>query len=299
VPGKPKQPASRRTTQAANRSAAQKSVLAARSGTSRWMSVGLPIGLVIALVAVLVVVKVASGSSKPKSGQAATGASASVAAKVTSVPQSVLNQVGLGGVTAPPKAISGAALTADGKPRVLYVGAEWCPYCAAERWGLAVALSRFGSLTGLGEVTSSGSDVFPNTPTLTFHGASYTSDNLSLTAKEIYSNQVSGSSYAPLDALDAADGQLFQGVGGGSFPFLDIGGRYLFSASYSPGTLSGLTQAQIAADLANPDSKVGKAIDGTANLITAAICMSSNQQPANVCSAPGVVAAKAALPKAT
>ncbi len=37
----------------------------------------------------------------------------------------------------------------DGKPEVLFVGAEFCPFCAAERWPLIVALSRFGRFTAL------------------------------------------------------------------------------------------------------------------------------------------------------
>lgn len=159
---------------------------------------------------------------------------------------------------------------------MLFVGAEWCPYCAAERWPLVVALSRFGTFTGLGEVSSSPSDVFPNTATLTLHGASYTSQYVNLTAEEIYSNQVSGNSYQPLDQLDAANQALFTSVGKGSFPFIDIGGKYLISgASYDPGVLKGKTQAQIAA----------------------ALCQLTGNEPAGVCSAPGVTAAAAALPR--
>jgi hypothetical protein len=214
---------------------------------------------------------------------------------VTGVPAAVLDQVGKGSITTAPKALTGAPLTANGKPRVLFVGAEWCPYCAAERWPLAVALSRFGTLTGLGQVSSSPSDVYPKTATLTFHGASYTSDYLALTAKEIYSNQAQGNSYAPLDTLDPADAQLWTANGGG-FPFIDIGGKYVFSASYDPNTIHGKTQAQIAAALSQPQSSIARAIDGAANLITAGICATTSNQPAKVCTSPGVTAAASLLP---
>ena len=40
-------------------------------------------------------------------------------------------------------------LTKNGLPEVLYVGAEYCPFCAAERWALIVALSKFGSFSKL------------------------------------------------------------------------------------------------------------------------------------------------------
>ncbi|MBN9618838.1 MAG: DUF929 family protein, partial [Actinobacteria bacterium] len=170
--------------------------------------------------------------------------------------------------------------------------------CAAERWSLAVALSRFGKLSGLGEVSSSPTDVDPNTATLTFHGATFTSSVLSLTAKEIFSNQVSGSSYEPLDTLSAADEKVYTADGNG-FPFLDVGGRYLFSAGYDPGVLKGLTQSQIAAQLATPSSTVAQAIDGEANVITAAICKVNGGKPSSVCASSGVTAAAALLPTST
>jgi hypothetical protein len=289
-------------TGAAKRLAAQRALAAAnreRQARRRRLltTVVAPITVIIVIAAVLVIVKLASGSSGPKSGTKARSASGSVQAAVTGVPASVLNTIGKGSVASAPSALSGAALSADGKPRILFVGAEWCPYCAAERWPLAVALSRFGTLTGLGEVSSSPTDVYPNTATLSFHGASYTSNVLSLTAKEIYSNQAQGNSYAPLDTLSTADAQLFSTVGKNGFPFLDIGGRYLVSsASYDPTLLKGKTQAQIAAALADPTSPIAKGIDGAANTLTAAICTLTSNQPAGVCTSAGVTAAAAALP---
>ena len=34
------------------------------------------------------------------------------------------------------------------------MGAEYCPYCAAQRWAMIVALSRFGTFSGLTTVHS-------------------------------------------------------------------------------------------------------------------------------------------------
>ena len=45
--------------------------------------------------------------------------------------------------------VTGSPLTAKGRPEVLCVGTEYCPYCAAQSWALIVALSRFGMFTGL------------------------------------------------------------------------------------------------------------------------------------------------------
>ena len=79
-----------------------------------------------------------------------TGAALTALTKqVTSVPAATLDQVGAGAVTGTPSRISGAPLTSGGKPEMLYMGAEYCPYCAAERWSMIVALSRFGTFNGL------------------------------------------------------------------------------------------------------------------------------------------------------
>ena len=293
--------AQRKRLAAQRRLTAQRAVAAEASARvvrrRRLIVVLAPVAAAIAVVAILVTVKVWSGSSGPRSGIKAVPASQSVVAAVTRVPPAVLDQIGTGDLTTRPTALTGAPLKADGRPRVLFVGAEWCPYCAAERWPLVVALSRFGTFTGLGEVTSSPSDVFPNTATLTLHGASYSSKYVSLTAKEIYSNQVSGGSYQPLETLDAADEALFKSVGKSGFPFLDLGGKYLISnASYDPGVLKGKTQAQIAAALSNPTSPIAKAINGSANMITAAVCTLAANPPAQVCTSPGVISGTTVLP---
>ena len=59
----------------------------------------------------------------------------------------------------------------------------------------------------------------------------------------------------------------------------------IIGARYDPGVLAGLTWATIAADLHNPNSAVAKAVDGTANYITAAICKLTGNQPASACTA--------------
>ena len=77
----------------------------------------------------------------------------------------------------------------------------------------------------------------------------------------------------------------------GAIPFIDFGNKYLISgASYSPQVLQGKTWAQISAALSDPSSPIAKAVDGTANYITAAICKLTNNQPANVCTAPSITA---------
>ena len=58
-----------------------------------------------------------------------------------------------------------------------------------------------------------------------------------------------------------------------------------------PADLANLSWAQVAAAMHDPSSKVGKDIDGAANMITAAICKLTHGQPRNVCTSAGVTAA--------
>jgi Domain of unknown function (DUF929) len=152
--------------------------------------VGGSVLVVIAVVVTFVVIKLDGGTASPPAGSpAGTALPASVIKDVTSVPTATLDAVGEGSVTsynpAPVKAITGAALIQNGKPEMLYIGAEFCPYCAAMRWSMAVALSRFGMFTTpLRGVHSASDDVYPNTATLTFYQTGHTSAYLVFTPVE-------------------------------------------------------------------------------------------------------------------
>jgi Domain of unknown function (DUF929) len=251
---------------------------------------------VLAVVLVFVLVKVNS-NSKPSAGSGAsngpTGAAlAAVVDKVTSVPTSVSDAVGEGGGSVYSniiKPISGSALTANGKPEMLYIGAEYCPYCGAERWAMIVALSRFGTFSGLSTVHSSSTDVDPNTPTWTFYKSTYTSKYLTFTPVETTTNVPDSSDpsgYVTLQTPTSAQQALATKYAGsaGTIPFIDFGNKYMISgASYDPGVLAGLSWSTVATDLHNPNSAVAKAVLGTANYITAAICKMTGNQPASAC----------------
>lgn len=295
----------RRPTPREKSAARTKALLAQREAAARrarlWRRVGIPIAVVLIVIAGLVIAKVANHG--PKSGPAAQPAATGVISGVTGVPPTVFDSVGAGTIATPPTAITAPALTEGGKPRVLYIGAEYCPYCAAERWAVVAALARFGTFSNLGQTTSSAQDVYPSTATLSFHGATYTSSKLAFTGVETTSNQVVNGGYATLDTPTAADEKVLTTYDAapytkspGSIPFVDIGGRYLIvGASYDPAVLQRLTHAQIAAALADPTSAVAKAVVGTANVITAAVCTLTGQAPATVCSSSGVTAAKQKL----
>jgi len=81
-----------------------------------------------------------------------------------------------------------------------------------------------------------------------------------------------------------------------SFPFVDFGNKYVIGgASYDPALLANLSWSQVAADLANPSSTVGRAIDATANRITAAICTMTGNKPGDVCTSTGVISASGSI----
>ncbi len=265
------------------------------------------IGVVVVIVLVFVVVKVAGSGSTPSKTRVIpdpTPASASVVADTTGVPQSVADAVGTGqGVNAPQVLKNQPKLTsAGGKPEMLYIGAEFCPYCGAERWAIVLALSRFGTWSGLKETTSSPWDSDPATATFSFRDASVSSTYLDFVPVEHETNDNYGQGtralFQPLTNAENAlwskySSQFGQTTG---YPFVDIGNKvFVIGPSYDPGVLQGLDQAQIASKLSNPKDPVTEAVVGTANYLIAGICSETGNQPASVCTAPGTRTAAAAL----
>ena len=246
---------------------------------------------VIAIVVAFVVIALNTKKTAPSSaaGNGPTGAAlAKVVSDTTGVSASILDAVGAGSVTRPPTVVSGAPLTSGGKPEMLYIGAEFCPYCALQQWGLVVALSRFGTFSGLRTVHSSSTDVYPNTPTWTFYGSSYTSKYLTFTPVEQATNVPDASAplgYVPLQSPTARQQALLRKYDPElSIPFTDIGNKYVISgASASPQVLAGKSWAQIALSLHDASGPVAQAVDGTANYVTAAICKLTNGQPITAC----------------
>jgi thiol-disulfide isomerase/thioredoxin len=279
---------------AAQRAAADR----ARKRRRLWFG-GAGIAVVLVLALVLVLVRPGS-SSAPAGGSTGTAAqAAAVQSEIASVSTATFNSVGAGTATGF-TAISGQSLlTSDGKPEILYMGGEFCPYCAAERWALATALSRFGTFSDLSLIHSSSSDVYPNTPTLSFYQSSYTSNYVSFVPVEWFGEATTTTNafgHVYLQTPTSQETALFDKYANGSIPFVDIGNQYtLPEAQYLPSALAGMTWSQVAAAMQNPSSSVAKDIDGAANIMTAAICKVTNGQPGDVCSSAGVTAATASL----
>jgi hypothetical protein len=254
------------------------------------LTIGAPVLVIVLVVGAFLVIK---ANQKPPvaTGAPSVPAAGALENSIKSIPAATFDTVGKGTGVSPPTVIKGDALTADGKPRVLYIGAEYCPYCAAERWAMVTALSRFGTFAHLGVTSSSSTDVYPSTATLSFHGSTYTSNVLSFTGVEQTTNIPDGSgNYTALDTVAPADGALLTKYDTQqSIPFVDFGNRYMIvGSSYLPDSLKGLTQSQIAAEMLKPDSAVAKNVLGAANMISAVLCRLTNGQPAAVCTSTAV-----------
>jgi Domain of unknown function (DUF929) len=268
-----------------------------------------PVVLVVAAIATMVVIK-AAGTSNPSasaSSHLSTGGAPATAPSdpgtttlspqvlaALTVPAATLDAVGSPSSVVLPSATGDSTVAKDGagKPLITYIGAEYCPFCAAERWSLAVALSRFGTFENLSGTHSSDTDEFPDTQTLSFYGSTYSSPYVDFQAVEEATNQPDGSGYQALQAPTAAQAALMAKYDAqGSIPFLSIANRYVITgSSFSPQVLQGLSRSHIAADLSNPDSAVAQAIDGAANDITAAIASVTGSQPSGVASSATIAA---------
>jgi hypothetical protein len=243
---------------------------------------------------VIVVVGITSKKSTSSGGaNAVVGASSAVTSGISTAATSTTSGTpDFSGISGPPKSITGDALKGDdGKPQVLYVGAEYCPYCAATRWPLAVALARFGTFDNLKTTYSSDSDVNPHTPTLSFHSSTYTSQYIDFVGVEHQDG-----AQKPLESLTDAQNTLFNNLGGGAYPFIDFGGKWMQKGSaFDPNDLKGMTPDQVAKAITDPTTKAGKVVQADADVFSAIICEIDGGQPSNVCTASGVTAAEAAL----
>ena len=171
--------------------------------------VGLAAGGVVLVLAALVAARFLTQGGPPAAQEGLVPPE--VMADLTSVPASTFEQAGRAGVQTMPTAVRAAVQPGPGGlPLVTYIGAEYCPFCAGERWPLVVALSRFGSFSGLRLSHSAADDVFPNTPTLSFYGSSYSSQYVELSAAELQTNVRVGGSYRALQTPTPAQDSLLR-----------------------------------------------------------------------------------------
>jgi thiol-disulfide isomerase/thioredoxin len=254
------------------------------------------IGLVIVIVAVFVIIKATGGGTKSDTTSTAVPASTltslnsavtlqDMKAAATNFPLSAVSGEG----STYPQPTSDTPITTTGKPTLLYIGAQFCPYCAAERWPMVLALSKFGTFHNLSTIHSSATDVFPSTPTFSFYKSTYTSPYLTFTPVETETV-----TQKPLQSLTAAQTAIESKYDtSGDIPFIYFNGKAIINgAEYSPsllgsgqnGPASKMTFQQIANDISGGTSKLASSVAADAGAIVSEICRMTGGKPASVCS---------------
>jgi hypothetical protein len=269
----------------------------------RWLVVIAAAGALLVTAATLVTFRLAAG---PRADPALAGLirevttvpvgksvpglpGRSASASSTSAYSSTL-LIGAGGLTT----VSGPPLTRGGKPEVLYVATEYCPYCAMENWPLIVALSRFGQFTGLTTSRSPEFEHIAPVDSWTFYGSHYASPYLSFVPVEQYSNVLLNAkanpdareSYRKLQQLTPAQQALFARYDlTRSTPFLDFGNHAAQTGSGPIPTqlMTGKSWRQLATALRQPSTKLGSALLTEADSLTAELCRLTGDRPASAC----------------
>jgi len=178
---------------------------------------------------------------------------------------------------------NGQAFTTGGKPVLVYVGAEYCPYCAFQRWPMVMALMRFGNFTNLKLMQSSPTDVYANTPTFSFYGSSYSSNYLIFQPYE--QEDRSG---APLQTVPTNYTTPFAHYGG-NYPFLDFNNKYVIEGSYFfPTLFASLNWTQVIQQI-QTNTELSIQVLSSANAITALICNMTGGNPSSVCTNSAIV----------
>jgi hypothetical protein len=254
------------------------------------------VAVVIVVVAVIVGINLAGGS-KPKATKdgAVVGTFPLTTAlfdQVANVPAKTLVAAAETepSDTEPPYKLpaSNPVLALGGKPEILYLGAEYCPFCAAERWALVMALSKFGTFHNVMGTTSSSTDVNPSTPTFSFYKSTYTSPYLSFVPVETETD-----TKATLQNPTAAQSAIWekwdvppyvQADEEGSIPFVYIGGKYLITGvSYNGAPIAGFQMLAAVSYMTSGTNATSKQAEAVAGYLVSDLCTLTHNQPAAVC----------------
>jgi thiol-disulfide isomerase/thioredoxin len=243
------------------------------------------IAILVAFVAAIIILK--NGSS-PNANYSNLPVNHSTMATLQSIADNTtLANAVLGGAASNfPSPVNAVPLSLNGKPAVVYIGADYCPYCAVTRWSLILALMRFGTISNLHYMASSSTDIYSDSPTFTFYNSTYSSAYITFDGVE-YETRTG----APLQNLTPLETDLmtrFNGVSGG-IPFIDFGNISVLSGAVTlPASIYKSNWTQVIAQLNNPNSKTTQALVGGADVFTVQICKMTNNTPASVCSQPYV-----------
>ncbi len=199
------------------------------------------------------------------------------------------NAAGVTGVYSNSNAGSPPVTTNPSTPEFLYIGADYCPFCGAERWSMMVALSRFGNFTGVKYMISSDTDTPASVPTLSFTGSSYSSPYITFTSVEVQDrlrNNIAtptATQKSIWDFWDSGEGIPFIDIGNSAGTHYMIGQSMPHSGSqFQPQILTGQNWTQIGSQL-DSGSNIATNINAGADFLINAICKLDGGQPTSVC----------------
>lgn len=179
---------------------------------------------------------------------------------------------------------TGQPFVSGGRPVVVYIGGDFCPYCAVERWSLILSLSRFGNFSDLHYMTSAPTE--GDYATFTFTGSSYSSKYVVFQPFE----QEDRNQHIQLTVPSNYTASFTN-----SYPFVNFGNKYLLQ-TLIPDTsiLAGKNWTQIMSSIATGDL-TGVLLKQGANAVTGIICKLTGSVPSSVCSQSAVASTAAGL----
>jgi thiol-disulfide isomerase/thioredoxin len=280
----------------ATRKAAEMRAAAARKERQQKQLITAAVAVVVVIIAA--VIGLAIASQPDKAPASANSAADTAVTKLGSIPASAFDTAGKPSASSnsiPQKLEGGTVLKNGDKPEVVYVGAEYCPYCATERWSLVAALERFGNFSGLTTTRSADND--GNIPTVSFKDAKYTSDYISF--RPVETQDRNGQ---PLEQIPADIEPLFKKYDAppfvdaqsqGSIPWTFYGTHQTVGSGVPIQNFVSLSDnnawTTIVEQMLTGKGDLGQPIMANANAITAQICTLTGNKPSDVCSSSAVV----------
>ncbi|GAC1471827.1 MAG: hypothetical protein PVSMB7_23940 [Chloroflexota bacterium] len=176
----------------------------------------------------------------------------------------------------------GPPLYHGSKPELLFIGAQYCPHCAGQRWAIVKALDQFGTFS---HVSSSSNDD-GSIPTFDLHNATYSSRYVNFVHRDVEDRE-----HNPLDTLSSDEQALFsQYDASGGIPLVLVGGYGLIGDGYDLSLIQGKPFGTVQHALVNgaTSNPLVPAINAEANSITAFICHSDGMRPHAVCDRPAI-----------
>ena len=112
------------------------------------------------------------------------------------------------------------------KVSFIYIGGQYCPFCAMERWAIVMALSNFGNFSNYSFFPSAEGNI----QTYDFVGIQYSSNTVDFQGVEAYNN-VAPPNQKTLESVTGNADTYYSKYGTGTIPFICIGGSIFRSGA--------------------------------------------------------------------